>query len=193
MVAAREGRVPPGALQRDSARCIVVITADGELAVAIRERIEPAGALIRDVRPAEAGEAVDACRPYPWMVVGEGHMPHGIAALLRSRPVIGIWREPLPPGAPERTMTFSSFAELWRLTSRALRNVVADMRLAPACGVELPDGARVASAPLQALIGAHPRGCVLGTAAARSVSSLLARHGVTAVLSPAGAGTVRLR
>ena len=55
----------------DRSRAIVVITADGELAVAVRDTVPSGIAVVRDARPDDAAEvAAAACLPWPWMVVG---------------------------------------------------------------------------------------------------------------------------
>jgi hypothetical protein len=193
-MAGRARSVSLGALCPDTARCILVVSDDGALAVALRERIEPRQALIRDVRSGEAGHAAAACSPYPWMIVGEGDMPPVIVGVVRAHPVIARWRWPLPHNVPRSVIAFHGFLQLMEATQRALENTVAGMRLAAGEGVELPDGTCIASAPLQALVAAHPTACPLSAARARSLSSLLDRHRVPVeVVRTGGLAGLRLR
>jgi hypothetical protein len=180
-----------GALQPGTARSILVISDDGELAVALRERIEPRGALIRDVRRSEAALGVAACLPHPWMVVGEGPLPAVLVPMLRRCPVLVVWRgaATLPPHAQR----FDGFADLCALVEAAVRSSVGGMRLAPGEGVEMQDGAQVGSASLQVLVAAHPRTVPVTPQAARTVRRLLLRHGARARLEHAGGRSVALR
>jgi hypothetical protein len=180
-----------GALQPGTARSILVVSDDGELAVALRERIAPRDALIRDVRRAEAALGVAACLPHPWMVVGEGALPPVLALMLRRCPALVLWRgdETLPPHAQR----YESFGDLCAMAEAAVHSSVGGMRLAPGEGVEMPDGAQVGSASLQVLVAAHPRAVPVTPQAARSVRRLLARHGARARLEHAGGRSVALR
>ena len=54
----------------DRSRSILVVTDDGELAVAVRDTVPRGMAVIRDARPDDAAEIAAACLPWPWKVVG---------------------------------------------------------------------------------------------------------------------------
>ncbi len=180
MAVASGRRVDLGALQPDTARSILVFSDDGELAVALRERIEPHQALIRDVRSAEAQAAIAACRPFPWMVVGEGTPPGEVLSAARSLPILVFWRAPCPPELPRHTAGFRHFSQLREALDAALTRTVGGLRLARGEGLEMPDGTHVSSAHLQGLLGAYPYGFDLPVRSFRSAASLLARHGVRA-------------
>jgi hypothetical protein len=177
------GSVPPGALQPDTARAILVFSETGEPAVALRDHIPPHRALIRDVRPREARAALAACVPYPLLVTGEGAFPAPLVALLRRAPVLARWMAPLPPPIGTRGVAHERFLDLVVDVCQLLAREVAGMRLAPSQGVLMPDGRVVASPPLQALIAAHPGGFSLERAAFPGVANLLRRHSVRARLA----------
>ena len=65
----------PGALLPDTRRSIVVVSRNGELAVALRDSVDVSMAMVRDVRPDEVQNAIAACRPWPWMLVGLRYKP----------------------------------------------------------------------------------------------------------------------
>jgi hypothetical protein len=185
-------RARPGALQPDTVRALLVFSDDGELAVALRERVAPRQALIRDVRRHEAGEAIRACRPFPWMVVGEGDPPEPMDAVCAG-PTLVMWRAPLARAFASHTVGFRRFAELCAEVERALSNSVGGMRLAIGEGVSMPDGACVRSAYLDTLVAAHPSGRRLPPSVSRSVAAQLRRHGVCVSLVRDAAGLAMLR
>jgi hypothetical protein len=186
-------RVIPGALQPDTARAIVVISSDGELAVSLRERVEPHRALIRNVRHFEARAAIVACRPFPWMVVGEGNAPAALVRAATSQPILVVWRVPVPRGLGRLAKGFERFVELGEHVESALTSAVGNMRLARGEGVVMPDGAWTASPHLQALIAAHPSGFRLTESVRRSVRALVMEHGSGARLLRDRSGLVVLR
>jgi hypothetical protein len=167
-----------GVLSPDRGRSIVVITPDGELAVAVRDSVPRGIALIRDARPEDADEIAGACLPWPWMVVGASvALTPGLATLLRTRPVLTLWLGAPPAGLPAHTLSFDRPAALIEAVIRACSATVGGMRLAPGSGVELGDGTLLRGATLDALLGAHPGGFALPTRTFRSVGAALARHG----------------
>jgi hypothetical protein len=110
-----------GVLAPDSSRTILVIADDGELAVAIRERVDRAYALVKDVRPDEATEVFATCIPWPWMVIGNGStLPPACLELFANRPILIFWRGQEPPGLPRHTRVFSRFNELADAVTAAL-------------------------------------------------------------------------
>jgi hypothetical protein len=166
-----------GVLAPDRCRSIVVITADGELAVAIRDTVPPRVAVIRDARPNDAAEAAAACLPWPWMVVGAStSLTPSLGLLLRTRPVLTLWLGSPPAGLPAHTLSFDRPAALLAAVDSACRANVGGMRLAPGSGVELLNGTLVRGATLDALIGAHPGGFALPSRTFRTVAIALARH-----------------
>jgi hypothetical protein len=174
--AAREMQL--GALLRDTMRSIVVVSADGELAVAVRDRVDPELALVRDVRPHEALLASSACTPWPWLVVGEGDAAPDFVALLAQKPVIVLWYGKLAAGLPSHARRYQAASSLLDATGAAVRHTVGGMRLAVHAGVLMPDGTIVRSPSLQALVSHHPRGFALGPHSFRSAARSLSSHRV---------------
>ena len=167
-----------GVLAPDRCRSIVVITADGELAVAVRDAVPSGVALIRDARPDDAAEVAAACLPWPWMVVGATPaVTPALGSLLRMRPVLTLWLGSPPAGLPAHALRFDRPAALLAAVDSACRANVGGMRLAPGSGVELDDGTLLRGATLDALIGAHPGGFALPSRTFRTVAIALARHG----------------
>ncbi|GAC1337025.1 MAG: hypothetical protein NVSMB29_00740 [Candidatus Dormibacteria bacterium] len=167
-----------GALIPDRARAVLVISDGAEVAVALRERVSRGLAVVRDVRPQEMSDGVRACRPWPWMVVGEVERVSGpVRAILCAEPVLIFWRGAVPEGFPPHVRRFASFAALAEAVTQALCSDAAGLRLAPGMGVELPDGRLSRSVELQALVSAHPRSFSLAHRRFHSSARLLARSG----------------
>jgi hypothetical protein len=168
-----------GALLRDTMRSIVVVSPDGELAVAIRDRVAPELALVRDVRPEEAMAAAAACTPWPWMVVGDGAAASSdVIALLAQKPVIVLWHGQQPAGLPDHAQRYRHFSDVLDAVDATAHHVVGGMRLAAHAGVLMPDGGLARSSSLQALVSQHPRGFALGPHAFRSAARSLSSHHV---------------
>jgi hypothetical protein len=168
-----------GVFAPDRVRCIVVITDDGELAVAVRESVPAGMAFVRDARPDDAAEVAAACLPWPWMVVGAtGSLTPGLESLLRMRPVLTLWLGAVPTELPAHAMQFERHTALLAAVTRACTANVGGMRLAPGSGVELADGRLLQGATLDALVGAHPRGFALPSRTFRNVAVALARADV---------------
>jgi len=167
-----------GVLAPERCRSIVVITADGELAVAVRDAVPSGVAVIRDARPDDAAEVAAACLPWPWMVVGATTaLTPALGTLLRTRPVLTLWLGSQPAGLPAHALSFDRPAALLAAVDGACRASVGGMRLAPGSGVELHDGTLLRGATLDALVGAHPGGFALPSRTFRTVAIALARHG----------------
>jgi hypothetical protein len=172
-------RLMLGVFAPDRIRSIVVVTDDGELAVAVREAVPQGIAVVRDARPDDASEVAAACLPWPWMVVGAtGSVTPGLATVLRSRPVLTLWLGAPPAGLPDHASSFDRPGALLEAIRDACAAQVGGMRLAPGSGVELRDGTLVRGATLDALLGAHPRGFALPARTFRPVATTLARHHV---------------
>ncbi|MGA7988710.1 MAG: hypothetical protein WCB51_09975 [Candidatus Dormiibacterota bacterium] len=172
-------RLMLGVFAPDRVRSIVVVTDDGELAVAVREAVPRGIAVVRDARPDDASEVADACLPWPWMVVGATRvMTPGLATLLRSRPVLTLWLGVAPARLPAHASAFARPGALLHAISSACAARVGGMRLAPGSGVELSDGTLIRGATLDALLGAYPGGFAQPVRAFRPVATALARHQV---------------
>jgi len=166
-----------GALDPDTSRAILVVSVDGELAVAIRERVDTQAALIRDVRPHEIRDGIAACTPFPWMAIGAGRMPDDLIAAVHAHPVLVFWQQPRPRGLPCHVREFRRFDELLDEVQRALTSNVGGLRLASGTGVQFPGGRCVASPQLEALIAGHPDGFGLPLRAFRRAERVLGRYG----------------
>ncbi len=162
----------------DRSRSILVVTEDGELAVAVRDTVPRGMAVIRDARPDDAAEIAAAGLPWPWMVVGAcGGIATGLDAILRERPVLTLWLGTPPPGLPRHARGFDRPSALLAAVVEACGATVGGMRLALGSGVELDGGRLLRGAALEALVGAYPRGFALSPRLFRSVSAALAREG----------------
>jgi hypothetical protein len=168
-----------GALFRDTMRSIVVVSIDGELAVAVRDRVDRELALVRDVRPHEALAAARACTPWPWLVAGGGDAAAAdFFALLSQKPVIVLWHGKPAAGLPTHARRFPDVSDLLDAVDAAARHSVGGMRLAAHAGVLMPDGITVRSPSLQALLSNHPCGFALGAHAFRAAARSLSSHRV---------------
>ena len=161
----------------DRSRAILVVTVDGELAVAVRDVVPPGMAVVRDARPDDADEIAAACLPWPWMVIGSAvSLTPALSSLLRERPVITFWLGDALDGLPGHARTFERPAALLDAVRRSCAASVGGMRLAPGSGVELGDGTLLRGATLESLVAAYPGGFELPTRSFRAVSGALARH-----------------
>jgi len=166
-----------GVLTPDNARSILVVADDGDLAVALREKVDRAYALIKDVRPEELVEGFATCLPWPWMVVGSApQLPTGAVELMHNRPILTYWRGIPPERLPSHLRRFERFADLAVAINHALTQDVAGMKLAVGLGVDLPGGDYARSAELQALVAAHPLPFDVPLDAFRSAARVLATH-----------------
>ena len=183
---------------RRGERCVLVIGEDAELATALRGRLDRAYVTVLDTRPGEQLEAIRDCTPWPWMVVGTGaRLDDSVLAALQSSPILLVWRAPAPPGLPLHAVVATRFSNLVAAVQGALPATVAGMRLAIGGGVEMPSGAHVANAALEALVSSHPRPLAARRHLAQSAARALEQHGVavtprvtgeTVVLAPAATG-----
>jgi hypothetical protein len=161
----------------DRSRAILVITVDGELAVAVRDAVPRGMAVVRDARPDDAGEIAAACLPWPWMVVGSAvSLTPALVSILRNRPVLVSWLGAAPDGLPTHARCFDRPAALLAGIVTACTANVGGMRLAPGSGVELEDGTLLRGAALESLVAAYPNGFALPTRTFRAASDALARH-----------------
>jgi hypothetical protein len=167
----------PGVRAPDRGRAILVVTVDGELAVAIRDVVPGGIAVIRDARVDDADDICAACLPWPWMVVGSvASLPPGLAVVLRHRPVLTYWLGVPPSGLPGHARWFQRPGALLQAVRGACTADVGGMRLAPGGGVELDDGTLMQGATLESLVSAYPYGFALPARNFRAASDALARH-----------------
>lgn len=160
----------------DRSRAILVVTTDGELAVAVREAVPRGMAVVRDARSEDAGEIAAACLPWPWMVVGSAvSVTPALASVLRDRPVLTYWLGAPPDALPAHARCFDRPGALLDSVRRACAANVGGMRLAPGSGVELGDGTLLRGATLESLVAAYPDGFALPARTFRAVSHALVR------------------
>jgi hypothetical protein len=161
----------------DRSRAILVITTDGELAVAVRDAVPRGMAVVRDARPDDAGEIAAACLPWPWMVVGCAvSLTPALLGIFRHRPVLVSWLGIEPDSLPAHARCFDRPSALLASIVMACTANVGGMRLAPGCGVELDDGTLLSGAALESLVAAYPRGFALPRRAFPGTSDALAKH-----------------
>jgi len=154
----------------------------------LRDRLDPDLVTVEWSRPAAAGRA-----SAPWMVAGAGDDPGRLAAFA-ERLICWRWVGPAPAGLPAAPARCPDWQELAAVAEGALAARVAGIRLAPGCGLVLPDGAYLPrTAGLEALLAAHPEGLSLGPPTARlraaggRVAALLRRHGLPLDVAWSGA------
>lgn len=182
--------VPFPAMRPDTLRTVVVVGDDGEIAVAVREALPRAMVMVLDARPAEAEVAMGVCRPYPWAAVwsAAGGCPDALAV---SRPLTLFLVRAAAAAASCRLRSWSTFGDLVAQLRRMLGASVGGMRLAPGMGVELAGGSVVRSAPLQALLSAHPAGVIAPASRFRDAKAVLRAQGGGWTAARTG-GAVRL-
>jgi len=146
----------------------------------LRDRLDPDLVTVAWARPADAGRA-----GAPWMLAGAGE-DAGALGPLRDRLLCWRWVGPAPAGLPAPATTCRDWHQVAAGAERALSARLAGLRLAPGCGLVLPDGSYLPrAAGLEALLAAHPDGGLpVGPptprlrAAARRAAELLRRHGL---------------
>ena len=121
-----------GVCAPDRSRAILVVTVDGELAVAVRDVVPRGMAVVRDARAEDAGDIAAACLPWPWMVIGNAvSLTPALATVLRERPVLTYWLGGAPAGLPGHARCFDRPAVLLDVVRGAFAANVGGMRLAP--------------------------------------------------------------
>lgn len=182
---------PPCGQPRETARTVLVVADDDELAVALRERVSRTFVVVRHLRPSEVGDGLRQCPPWPWMVIGTGSaVDPAIRGLLSTRPALCFWLGGRPATLPRHARSFARVGTLATAVARALANDVAGLRLAPGVGVELGDGRLLRSLTLQALVSAHPHPFDLPPRTFNSAARLLAREALSLrIQATPGVGT----
>lgn len=143
----------------------------------LRDRLDPDLVTVAWARPAEA-----AGRPAPWMLAGTGEEAATLEAF-RGRLLCWRWVGSPPAGLPARPAGHQDWHQVAAAIERALALRLAGLRLAPGCGLVLPDGSYLSrAAGLEALLAGHPSGLELGPStprlrgAVRRTCDLLRRH-----------------
>jgi hypothetical protein len=172
----------------------VLIVSDGiELAVALRDQLDRAYVTVRDVPVSEALPAVRACRPWPWMVIGDTPaVSERLAEALGEHPLLLYWCGAMPSGLPAHARAFARFSEMAAALKAALGAEVAGIRLAPGGGLTMPDGAHAGNAALEALVASHPHPVVAPMRDFRGALSAITAHRAPLRLHRNGDGSVSL-
>ncbi len=171
-----------GMMVPDTMRTLLAISANGEIAVSIRDMVDRSYLVVRDVRSHEAEEGFHASLPWPWMVVGTTPtISPAVQRLLSHNPVLIAWYgSELPDGLPAHAVALSTFRELIAYINDRLDAQIAGMHLAIGLGVELPDGQLARSAELQALLSLAPAAFDIPMTAFRSAQRILLAHHIDA-------------
>lgn len=162
-----------------------------QLWAAIRDRLDPALALVRNARPAQLPEVWSRADPWPWLVVGAAReVPERLRALVADHPIPVLWlHRPegvLPPGSIVHPSWNRLAGELDTLSTVP----VFGLRFAPRRGVRTDGGPVVQGPELEGLMAAHPRWLPVFEGVHR-VQRTIERHGLPCRVQLAGE-TVRL-
>jgi hypothetical protein len=168
---------------RDPTRTVLVVTRRPHAWALLRDRLDPALLYVAWTLPASLESAVRAA--LPWALVGDvPTLPEGACEPIRGRLVAVHWVGEPSPGLPTRPRRYADWGDLLAAVGNGLRACVGGLRLAPAHGLQLPGGRFMQqTAPLEALLGAHPEGLELEGAGhrpgttTRRLETLLAKTG----------------
>jgi hypothetical protein len=177
-------------VRRDISRTLVVVAEQPQLWAAIRDRLDPTLALVRNARPAQLLEVWSRADPWPWLVVGAAReVPEPLGELVAGHPIPVLWlREPagtLPAGGVVHPSWNRLAGELDALSSEP----VFGLRFSPRRGVQA-NGGCVQAPELEGLMAAHPRGLPVFSGIQR-VQRTIDRHRLPCRVQVAG-DTVRL-
>jgi hypothetical protein len=168
-----------------------VIAEQPQLWGAIRDRLDPALALVRNARPSQLADVWSRADPWPWLVVGAAReVPEPLGTLMAGLPIPVLWlREPegaLPAGSYVHPSWNRLAGELDALSTAP----VFGLRFAPRRGIQVDGGPVVQAPELEGLMAAHPRGLPAFSGAQR-VRRTVERHRLPCQVQLAG-DTVRL-
>jgi hypothetical protein len=146
-------------VRRDISRTLVVVAEQPQLWAAIRDRLDPSLALVRNARPTQLEEVWSRADPWPWLVVGAAtEVPEKLCALVAGRPIPVLWlRRPEGP-LPACAVVHPSWNRLAGELDALSTTPVFGLRFAPRRGVRANGGPVVQAPELEGLMAAHPRG-----------------------------------
>lgn len=172
----------------------MLVVSDGiELAVAVRDQVDRAYVTVRGVPPSDGAAAIRACRPWPWMVIGDlPAVSETIAEALGEHPLLIFWCVAMPSGLPAHARGFARFSEMATALRTALAAEVAGIRLAPGGGLTMPDGTHAGNAALEALVASHPHPVVAPMRDFRGALGAITAHRVPLRLHRDSDGSVCL-
>lgn len=177
---------------REALRTLVVVSERPHPWAFLRDRLDPELVTVAWARPGDTA----AVALTPWLLTGDaGGLLTGLGHL-RGRLLACRWVGRPPAGLPVAPVLRPDWRTVAADAEHALSASVAGVRLAPGCGLVLPDGSFVARAPeLEALVSAHPdglRAAGLGERrAVRRAQALVERHRLPLRVTCA-AGSLRL-
>jgi len=179
-------------VRRDISRTLVVIAEQPALWAAIRDRLEPTLALVRNARPAQLGDVWSRADPWPWLVVGAAReVPATLPRLIADRPIPVLWLRQPDGVLPAGTIVHPSWNRLAGELDALSVAPVFQLQFAPRRGIRTNGGPVVQSPELEGLMAAHPRGLPQFDGVQR-LQRAIDRHSLPCRLEVDGQG-VRLR
>ena len=169
-------------VRRDISRTLVVVAEQPQLWAAIRDRLDPALALVRNARPAQLDEVWARADPWPWLVVGAAReVPPGLLHLVAGLPIPVLWLRSPDGTLPRSAVVHPSWNRLAGELDALSTVPVFGLQFAPRRGV-CTNGGRVVQAPeLEGLMAAHPRG-LPGFAGVQRAQRAIERHSLPCAL-----------
>jgi hypothetical protein len=147
-------------MRGDPSRTVLVISEQPHPWALLRDRLAGELASIAWARPSQVAKAVAALDPGPWMVAGgEPLLLSPALEALRGRLFAAHWVEEPPGDLPVVPVRHVSWRGLVEVVAQRLSVRVVGVRLAPGCGLVLPDGAVIThTSSLEGLLAAYPDG-----------------------------------
>lgn len=161
-------------------RAVLVVEDEPYLWAALQERLPRATAYVRGAAPHEVRAVWEACRPWPWALVGAtATLPPDLADLLADRPIPAHWLGPPPAALPVPATVHETWLELVAAVQRLDGLALNGVRLMRNRGLLAPDGRVVLDVPeLEGLLAA-PDGLPLD---AEPLRAMLATTGLPLAL-----------
>lgn len=170
----------------------MVVAEQPQFWAAIRDRLDPALALVRNARPGQLEEVWSRADPYPWLVVGAAReVPEQLGHLIADRPIPVLWLRDPQGELPASAVVHPSWNRLAGELDALSTAPVLGMAFAPRRGVRANGGPIVQAPELEGLMAAHPRALPAFDGLQR-LQRLVDRHALPCHVQLEG-GTVRLR
>lgn len=169
-------------VRRDISRTLVVVAEQPQFWAAIRDRLDPSLALVRNARPEQLHEVWARADPWPWLVVGAAReVPQELPEMVAGLPIPVLWLRRPEGRLPRGAVVYPSWNRLTGELDALSTAPVFDLRFAPRRGVRA-NGGRVVQAPeLEGLMAAHPRG-LPGFGGVERVQRAIDRHALPCCL-----------
>jgi len=146
-------------VRRDISRTLVVVAEQPQFWAAIRDRLDPALALVRNARPAQLEEVWSRADPWPWLVVGAAtEVPDRLRELVADRPIPVLWLRRPEGDLPLSAVVHPSWNRLAGELDALSTTPVFGLSFAPRRGVRANGGMVLQAPELEGLMAAHPRG-----------------------------------